>query len=83
LPENVEFYTSSDGVNFELLERITHDVMVDDYEKQVHRFESNSMISNIRFVRVKANPRGKIPEWHLGAGFDRWTFVDEWEITYK
>jgi hypothetical protein len=41
------------------------------------------MISKIRFVRVKANPRGKIPDWHLGAGFDRWTFVDEWKITYK
>ena len=83
LPENVEFYTSSDGVNFELSERVAHDVMEDDYEKQVYRFKTESMIENVRFVRVKANPRGLIPEWHLGAGFDRWTFVDEWEITYK
>jgi len=83
LPENVEFYTSSDGVTFELLEKVTHEVKEDDYEKQVHRFETTSMISNIRYVRVKANPRGVIPDWHLGAGFDRWTFVDEWTITYK
>ena len=83
LPENVEFYTSSDGVDFELSERVAHDVMEDDYEKQVYRFKTESMIENVRFVRVKANPRGLIPEWHLGAGFDRWTFVDEWEITYK
>ena len=83
LPENVEFFTSTDGVNFELLERVTHNVLEDDYENQVFRFKTNSMISDVRFVRVKANPRGLIPEWHLGAGFDRWTFVDEWEITYK
>ena len=80
LPENVEFYSSTDGVEYQLIDRIAHDVPEDEYEKTIHRFITDIAIT-ARFVRVKANPRGKIPSWHLGAGFDRWTFVDEWEIS--
>ncbi len=79
LPESVDFYFSQDGINYKLLESVGHDVQEDDYEKQVHRFKTVAGVQ-ARYVRVKANPRGKIPNWHLGAGHDRWTFVDEWEI---
>ena len=69
-----------DGEEFMLLENVGHDIPEDDYEKQVHRFESVGGIE-ARYIKVKANPQGTIPEWHLGAGHDRWTFVDELEIT--
>jgi predicted alpha-1,2-mannosidase len=80
LPENVEFYSSADGAEFKLIERVTHDIPEDYYDKTVFRFITE-VNTEARFIRVKANPRGKIPTWHLGAGFDRWTFVDEWQIT--
>ena len=80
LPESVDFYYSIDGNEFMLLENVGHDIPEDDYEKQVHRFESVGGIE-ARYIKVKANPRGAIPEWHLGAGHDRWTFVDELEIS--
>ena len=85
LPESVDFFVSQDGVNFSLFNHVEHDVAEDDYEKQVFRFtteiKSEGIIS-ARYVRVITNPRGIIPEWHLGAGFDRWTFVDEWNISF-
>lgn len=79
LPENVQYFMSSDGENYELLETVGHNVPEDQYEKAVHRFKT-SKGATTRYIMVRANPRGKIPAWHLGAGFDRWTFVDEWEI---
>ena len=85
LPESVDFLVSQDGVNFSLFNHVEHDVAEDDYEKQVFRFKTNIKSEGIvsaRYVRVITNPRGLIPEWHLGAGFDRWTFVDEWDIHF-
>lgn len=79
LPESVEFLYSKDGVNYQLIETVGHNIAEDDYDKQVFRFKTTNAV-NARFVKVKANPRGAIPSWHLGAGHDRWTFVDEWEI---
>ena len=85
LPESVEFFTSNDGINFTLLSKVTHNVPEDNYEKIVHRFisDSSAPTTKARYIRVKANPAGPIPSWHLGAGFDRWTFVDEWDITFE
>lgn len=79
LPQTVDFYYSNDGKEYILLESVGHDISEDDYNKQVYRFKTDSGI-RARYVRVKANARGSIPSWHLGAGHDRWTFVDEWEI---
>ena len=85
LPESVDFFVSQDGVNFSLFNHVEHDVAEDNYEKQVFRFTTeikSEEIISARYVRVITNPRGIIPEWHLGAGFDRWTFVDEWNISF-
>jgi len=85
LPESVDFFVSQDGENFSLLTHVEHDIAEDDYEKQVYRFTTTQNFKNTisaRYVRVIANPLGIIPEWHLGAGFDRWTFVDEWDIHF-
>ncbi|PCJ81449.1 MAG: hypothetical protein COA49_04970 [Bacteroidetes bacterium] len=85
LPESVEFFTSNDGVNFTLFDKVTHDIDENNYSKIVHRFitENSIPITHARYVRVKANSTGPIPNWHLGAGNNRWTFVDEWEITFE
>ena len=75
----MEFQYSNDGVNFKSLDIVDHQIAQDDYEKQVYRFKTDKSV-NARYVRVKTITQGKIPDWHLGAGHDRWTFVDEWEI---
>ena len=82
LPKYVEFYASDDGIEFNLIKHITHNVAEDDYEKSVFRFTANEEFS-AKYIKVIAMPQGVIPSWHLGAGFDRWTFVDELEISLK
>ena len=74
-----------DGENYALASHITHDIPEDDYDKQVHRFKTNFKNEGgvtARYVRAIANSRGLIPDWHLGAGFDRWTSVDELNINF-
>lgn len=85
LPESVDFFVSQDGKTFSLFSHVEHNIAEDSYEKQVFRFNSdikNASSTTARYVRVVANPRGIIPDWHLGAGFDRWIFVDEWNIRF-
>ena len=79
LPHYVEFYYSVNGKDYVLLDKVEHDVSPEDYEKQVHRFVSNKSVK-ANFIKVKAHPYGKIPDWHLGAGNTRWMFFDELEI---
>jgi hypothetical protein len=30
-----------------------------------------------RFIKIKARNYGNLPEWHLGAGYPAFIFVDE------
>ena len=82
LPDYVEFHASENGVDFELIKLVTHDVAEDDYEKAVFRFTFEKEFT-AKYIKVIAIPKGVIPSWHLGAGFERWTFVDELEISLK
>jgi predicted Zn-dependent peptidase len=75
-PESVVFSASVDGETFEVLERVESQLSERDEEVQVETFSCSETI-DARFVRVETTSRGMIPEWHLGNGNPRWTFLDE------
>ena len=75
-PKSVVFSTSTDGETFDLLERVESQLSERDEVVQVETFSCNKTI-DARFVRVETMSRGMIPEWHLGDGNPRWTFLDE------
>ena len=75
-PEQVVFSASSDGEQFDVIERVPSQLTDRDEEVNVETFICNKSI-DARYVRVETVSRGLIPEWHLGRGNPRWTFLDE------
>ena len=83
LPKYVEFYTSTDGVNFKKIATVNHNVADNDYRQQIYNFRCEPANCRARYVKVFAKYYGKLPEWHIGAGGDTHLFVDEIEIVEK
>ena len=52
LPENVQYFTSTDGVNYDLLETVSHDTPEDQYDKSVYRFMTNTK-ATARYLMVR------------------------------
>lgn len=77
-PRKVEFYVSVNGKDFQLAGTATHDVPANDMKPQVREFSVGAAnLLEARYVKVKAYNYGKLPEWHPGAGYDSYIFVDE------
>lgn len=75
-PKKVIFEVSVDGQEFKAVATIENDGPIDDYETKIRDF-SAKVKTSARFVRLKANNFGTIPEWHLGKGNPSWIFIDE------
>ena len=80
MPTKVEYYISTDNVNFNLVGTVENDI---DPKETVNKIKNFSLVKEIKakFVKVKAYNFGKLPEWHQGFGGDAFIFVDE--ITIK
>ncbi len=76
MPTYVEFYTSTDGVNFTKAARIDNKVDEQDYEIQVWDAEA-SVNLDARYIKVFAKNIGTIPDWHPGRGYEGFIFIDE------
>ena len=75
-PKRVSFYASSDGKHFELLEHVESRLTEEDEEVQIETFPCETTV-DAQFLKIETVSRGEIPEWHLGRGNPRWTFLDE------
>ncbi len=76
MPEDVSFFVSEDGIDFEKIAHITHDIAADDYE--IKQIDLTAEVSTrARYIKVRASNFGTIPAWHLGAGGDAYIFIDE------
>ena len=75
-PKRVLFSASEDGRDFDILSIDKSELAEDDKEIQIERFVCDVPV-NTRYLRIEAEGRGVIPEWHLGRGNDRWMFLDE------
>lgn len=84
MPTKVEYYSSSDNVNFTLITSIANDVDPKKDENTIKDFNfTSSKPINARYIKVKAYNLGKLPEWHLGFPFDGDAFIFIDEITIK
>jgi predicted alpha-1,2-mannosidase len=84
MPTKVEYYSSSDNVNFTLITTVTNDVDPKKDENTIKDFNfTSSKPINARYIKVKAYNLGKLPEWHLGFPFDGDAFIFIDEITIK
>ena len=75
-PRRVLFSASEDGRDFDVVSMAKSTLSEDDNTVQIETFVCDVPV-NTRYLRVEAEGRGPIPEWHLGRGNDRWMFLDE------
>jgi predicted alpha-1,2-mannosidase len=81
MPTKVEYYTSTDNVNFSLALVIDNRTDAKDTENRIINFGLNlDKTIRAKYVKIKAYNFGKLPEWHQGAGGDAFIFVDELTI---
>lgn len=75
-PEEVIFYVSTDGKNYNKLKNIKNNFSLKQEGSFTKEFGFKTNI-NTRYVKMTAKNFGKCPEWHLGAGGKSWIFIDE------
>ena len=76
LPQYVEFFISSDGINYQLLDKI--DVNNNNPDMKTERREiSLHAGKNARFIKIFAKNTGYCPSWHKARGEKAWLFTDE------
>ena len=80
LPKKIEYYLSSDNKDFFLIATEEHQISPQDEQVNVHRFKTEIVPTDARYLKIKATNFGKLPNWHQGAGNDAYIFVDEIEV---
>jgi predicted alpha-1,2-mannosidase len=81
MPTKVEFYASSDNINFILVKTINNILDPKESETKIVDFKGTINPTIAKYVKVKAYNFGKLPDWHQGFGDDAFIFIDE--ITIK
>ncbi len=79
-PKKVDFYVSSDGLNFHKIAESLNDVDPLSGEIQLKDFAATFDPVKARYVKVLATSLGKAPKGHPGEGKDAWLFADEISI---
>ena len=77
MPTRVNYYISNDNIAFTKVGTVENTVDPKGYETIIKPFEIKFKSQKARYVKVVATNFGKLPEWHQGAGFDAYIFVDE------
>lgn len=77
MPQRVEFASSNDGENFDVIADFEPKFSLQTPDKAVRDFTQKITPIKTRYIRIRAFNFGKIPQWHLGAGGDPWIFIDE------
>ena len=81
LPKKVDFYSSVDGLNYKLLNSLTHNVSDSTNESVIYQFKHQmNHTEKARYIKIEAANYGPCPEWHLGKGGTSWLFFDEISI---
>ncbi|HET9279739.1 MAG TPA: DUF4838 domain-containing protein [Flavitalea sp.] len=77
LPTNVEYYTSIDGKNFELVANIKNTLPIDQYGGYLREFNTEFSPRDARYIKIRAVSMGNTPGWHPGAGRPANMLIDE------
>ena len=76
MPREVLFEVSDDGQRYTTVEKVSTTVPEDDMTVRIWDCEVPVQCS-ARYIRVSASNIGTIPEWHPGAGYQGFVFIDE------
>ena len=82
-PTKVFFEISLDGKTWKPLATINNTIKAEDYTIQTKDFTSPVKKQKARYIKVKAQNFGKLPEWHQGYPFDGYAYVFVDEIWVK
>src|SRR5436190_3677381 len=77
MPVKIDFEVSTDGINFVQVLSIANDVSSQNYDSTIKDFTGKIEPRMVRYVKLRAQNFGKLPNWHLGAGGNSWLFADE------
>ena len=77
MPDSVEFFVSSDGVNFINVGVVRNDVPQKDPDPVKKDFVVSFDKKTTRYIKMVAKNIGICPPWHDGAGGKAWLFIDE------
>jgi len=84
MPVKVYYYISEDGINFSETVLIINDIQNNDYYSDVIIKDFHSDVNKkARYIKVRAENFGKIPDWHPGSGGDAFIFIDEIVIDFN
>lgn len=80
-PREVVVSVSDDGSTYRPFGSVTNTLYPPTLERQdantMHNFVVNAPATTARYVRIRVVNYGKLPDWHVSAGQQSWTFVDE------
>jgi hexosaminidase len=77
LPKNVEYYTSLDGKNYQLVQNIKNTLPIDQYGGYLREFNAEFPPTDARYIKIHARSIGNTPGWHPGAGRPANMLIDE------
>jgi hypothetical protein len=77
MPQQVDFFTSTDGQNFQHAGSVKNSTPEDAEGAVIKDFELKIRPVSARYVKVVVKNFGQCPAWHVGAGDGTWSFVDE------
>ncbi len=77
LPKHVEYFTSINGKEFILLQKVNHKIDLNNEEKIIYEFVVNTDEFNARYLKIKAKNISNCPKGHPGENGNAWLFVDE------
>lgn len=77
MPTKVDYYTSSDNINFKLAGTVENAINANDFDIRIQNLTAKTDEIKTRYVKIKAYNFGVLPSWHQGAGGDAFIFIDE------
>ncbi len=76
-PPYIKFSVSSDNVHFQEVAIIENMLSNEDWTPQEAFFSTQIQPIEARYVRVFVPKPGNLPQWHPGAGYPAFFFIDE------
>jgi hypothetical protein len=76
MPASVEYLVSLDGVNFTSIAILKTTTPDSDMTASIVDMDYKAN-AETRYIKVRAKNHGPLPDWHSGAGYPAWIFVDE------
>lgn len=79
-PKHIEYFASNNNRDFRLLAKVENKISDEDYNTSTQELNAEFPSLKFRYLMIRAENYGLIPDWHLGNGGTSWIFIDEISI---